>query len=155
MDGVVAIANDPNGSSEISVSTFTDGIKEIKASFKFNSTQARVARDYIEERLTAIENKSQPEHKRVLMTFTRLDFRNAKVGKKSGELVVIQSVSDKPLPLIYGSDLAEAHIKHTLNEADENICNKGFIVDAVTTMHGEKPAGYTVTNLHQVIDLPD
>jgi len=32
---------------------------------------------------------------------------------------------------------------------------KGFIVDVNVQLVGGKPAGYRVTNVHQVIDLPD
>jgi predicted helicase len=51
--------------------------------------------------------------------------------------------------------LAEQRIKHEVREADDNVYKKGFIVDVNVQLVGGKPAGYRVTNVHQVIDLPD
>jgi hypothetical protein len=80
---------------------------------------------------------------------------HAGVGKRSGERVVIDEISEKPLSLIYGSELAEQRIKHEIREADENVYKKGFVVDVNVRSVGGKPVAYAVTNIHQVIDLPE
>jgi hypothetical protein len=59
------------------------------------------------------------------------------------------------LPLVYASDLAEQRIKHEIAEAENNVFKKGFIVDVNVQTKGGRPVAYRVTNLHQVIDLPD
>jgi hypothetical protein len=51
--------------------------------------------------------------------------------------------------------MAEQRIKHEIREADENLFKKGFIVDVNVQTKGGRPVGYRVTNLHQVIDLPE
>ncbi len=46
-------------------------------------------------------------------------------------------------------------MKHEITEADENIFKKGFMVDVNVETKGGRPVAYRVTNLHQVIDLPE
>lgn len=89
------------------------------------------------------------------MVFSQSNVKNMMIGKRTGEKVVIESISDRDLPLVYASDLAEQQIKHEIREADDNVYKKGFVVDVNTEMRGDRPAAYFVTNLHQVIDLPD
>ncbi len=89
------------------------------------------------------------------MIFTRSDIGTAQVGKPSGERVKIEEISAKPLALIYASDLAEQRIKHEIREADDNVYEKGFVVDVNVRSSNGKPAAYAVTHVHQVIDLPD
>jgi len=76
-------------------------------------------------------------------------------GKPSGERIVIEDISDKPLALIYASEMAEDRIKHEIREADENVFKKGFVVDVNVRSIGGRPVAYAVTNVHQVIDLPN
>jgi hypothetical protein len=91
----------------------------------------------------------------MLMVFTRSDVNSVEVGRRSGERVKIESLLEKPLALMYGSKLAEERIKYEIREGDDNIYKKGFVVDVnVQTLNG-KPVAYSVTNLHQVISLPD
>lgn len=69
--------------------------------------------------------------------------------------VIIESISETDLPLIYASDLAEQRIKHEIRVADENVFKKGFVVDVNVETRNGNPIAYRVTNVHQVIDLPD
>ena len=89
------------------------------------------------------------------MYFTRSDIGDVKLGKRSGERVVIENISDRDLPLIYASNLSEQRIKHEIRDAEDNIYHKGFVVDVNVQTKGGKPAAYAVTNVHQVIDLPE
>jgi len=89
------------------------------------------------------------------MTFTRSDIRMSASGKRSGELVRISAISERSLPLVYASKIAEQEIKHEISEAEDNVYKKGFVVDVNVELRGDKPLAYRITNLHQVIDLPD
>lgn len=150
---VQAIANDPNGSSTLEAAVYEDGRREIKAAFKFTTKEAQEARRTIDARRKEIEAKSNTDYQRRLMVFTRSDIHNAKIGKRSGELVQIESISPDSLPLMYGSGLSEERIKHEIRDADENIYKKGFNVDVNVEMRAEKPVAYSVTHVHEVIDL--
>ena len=67
----------------------------------------------------------------------------------------IEKISEKEFPLIYASSLAEQKIKHEIRDADENVFKKGFVVDVNVELRAGRPVAYRVTNLHQVIDLPE
>jgi hypothetical protein len=154
-DTIQAIANDPKGSAIIEAAVFKDGKKEITAAFRFNSQQARAVRLEIESRRREMEKQEASDHDRVLMVFTRSDVNKADIGKRSGERVKIEEVSDKSLSLMYGSALAEDRIKHEIREADGNVYKKGFVVDVNVRRRDGKPVAYSVTNLYDVIDLPE
>jgi hypothetical protein len=154
--GVVqAIATDPNATSKIEAAIYEDKQKKILAAVRFDTSQARVAAKEIATHLIELEHKTASDHERVLMVFVQSNIKDAELGRRTGERVVIQSISDKDLPVIYASELAEQRIKHEIREADENVFKRGFVVDVNVEVRNERPVAYRVTNVHQVIDLPD
>lgn len=156
VDQVAAIANNPGSSISVAVVKLTDGDRTASASFKFDTEQSRQIRDRAIEHQQQIEHQSHSPHSRVLMVFTRSDVKNVPLGKKSGELVEIESIDPhRSLPLIYASDMAEERIKHEIREAEDNVFKKGFIVDVDVATRRGKNVGYSVLAFHQVIDLPD
>ena len=94
-------------------------------------------------------------HERVLMVFTRPDVANAKIGKPSGERVVISELHPKPLSIMYASELAEQRVKHEMQEAEDNIFKKGFVVDVIIKLVNDRPSVFAISHVHDVIDLPD
>lgn len=155
MGAVTAIATDPNGKATIQVVAFEDGKRKIKAAISFATPEARAAELGIEDHRRTLEKSRSADYERALMTFMQSNVKNAAMGKRTGERVIIEDVSSRDLPLIYASELAEQRIKHEVREADENVYKKGFIVDVNVQYSGDRPVGYRVTNVHQVIDLPD
>ncbi len=154
-DTVRSIAADPIASHRLQAAKFEDGKREIKAAFSFTTAEARTALQNIEDRRKALAKPEHNGHERVLMVFTRSDINDADVGKSSGERVKIEEVSNKSLSLMYGSEVAEARIKHEIREADDNVYKKGFVVDVMVKSRNAKPVAYSVTNVHDVLDLPD
>lgn len=155
MDAVEAIANDPEGAAQLESAVFEDGKKEVRAALKFTNKEAKIAQEQLRQHRAEIEHRETGDHERVLMVFSQSNIKSSEIGKKSGEKVIISSISDKELSLIYASDLAEQRIKHEIIEADDNVYKKGFVVDVnVETLRG-RPVAYRVTNLHEVIDLPE
>ena len=155
-DQVAAIASSPNSSLQVAAMEVVNGVQETRIAFQFDTGEARSIRDNVDEHRRDLERKSAADHPRVLMRFTRGDIGKAKIGKRSGELVRIESVGGwKSLPLIYASDLAEQRIKHEIAEAEENVFKKGFVVDVNVELSGGKAVAYRVTDLHQVIDVSD
>lgn len=150
---MLAIARDPNASSTLEAATFEDGVRKVRAEFTFTTQQARAAEKVIEHRQNELDKPLQDPHTRVLMVFTRSDVHAAAIGKPSGEKVLIEEISEKPLSLTYGSDLAERRLKHEIREADENVYKKGFIVDVQTKLSRGKAVAYAVTQVHDVIDI--
>lgn len=155
-DAAQSIASDPIGGHRLEVAHFEDGERKIRASFRFTASEARTALENIEDRKKLLNKPDTETHKRVLLVFTRSDVNDAKPGKRSGELVKIENISEKPMPLVYGSEIAEEQIKHEIRDADDNVYHKGFIVDVIVKVaNGGKPVAYSVTDLHQIIDIGD
>lgn len=155
INSVESIARDPDASSTLEASTFEDGKREVRASFKFNTNEARKIQKVIDAEFERLDEKSDIDHERVLMIFTRSDVGDAPVGKRSGERVLIQEVSEKPLAITYGSELAEQRIKHEIRESDENIYKKGFNVNVKVQRIGTRPVAYSIMHVHDIIELPE
>lgn len=150
-----AISRDPNASSTLQAAVFEDGERKITAAFKFDSKDAEKALLTIDSIKSDLDKIESADYSRVLMVFTRSDVHNVKIGSSSGERVVIEEISEKPLVLMYASNLAEERIKHEIREADDNVFKKGFEVDVNVKLTRGKPVAYSVTHVHQVFDLPD
>lgn len=154
-DATVAIATDPNASSTLEAVTFEDGKRLVRASFKFTTPEARDAQKTIDTAYRQLEKPDDADHKRVLMLFKRTDVGNAQVGKRSGEKVLIEEIHSRPLALMYASELAEERLKHEIRDTEDNVYKKGFVVDVNVRLVNGRPSVYAVTNVHEVIDLPD
>lgn len=152
---IQAVAHDKDGVLRLDRVTYEKGVLSTKLEASFTTSEARQAVHTLESQKLQIEKdrKSGVDHERVLMRFTRPDFADAKVGKRSGELVIVEDISDRPLGLIYGSDLVEARLKDETRDPD-SIFYKGFVVDVNVQSSGGRPVAYSVTHVHQVIDLP-
>jgi len=153
MGSVVAIANNPNGQGHIKAVAYEDGKREIRALVEFDTSTARQAVKEIEKHKEELDAINAADYKRVLLVFKRSDVGDAGVGVRSGERVIIESISDQDRPLIYASNLAEERIKDQMRNTKENIYHKGFVVDVNVETRGGKAIAYRVTNVHQIIDL--
>lgn len=152
---VAAIAATPNSQMEIAAIEIEDGERKVRAAIKFKTSEARQLQDRVETIRHQVENAPGVPASRVLMVFTRTDVGKPAVGKSTGERVKIETISDRRLSLIYGSDLAEERIKHEIRESEENVYKKGFLVDVHVETRNGKPVGYSVVHVHDVIELPD
>lgn len=152
---VVAIANDPDGTAQLDYVSHRDGVKQTETIFKFKTADAKTAIQELEFHQIELEAVDDINHARVSMFFERASRSIAKVGKRSGERVVIEVISKEPKSLIYASQLAEEQIKDELVNADENLFKKAFIVDVNTELRNGKPWAYRVTHLHQVIPFDE
>lgn len=150
-----AVAQDKDGKLTLQGFRYREGAfhKELEAAF--TTKEAREALKTIERQRGDLDVEGGADYSRVLMVFTRSDIGDAKIGKRSGERVRIDEISPKHLALMYGSELAEERIKHEIRETDENVFKKGFVFDVNVKLANGKPAAYSVTNLHEIIELPD
>lgn len=153
VDAVKSISSDPRASHRIEAAQFEDGERKVRAAFTFTAPDARTALENIEDRKKLIKQKEIETHERVLMIFTRTDIHDAKLNKKSGERVVIGSLSSEDKPVMYASEIAEQEIREHIREADENAYKRGFVVDIAMQKSGDSISAYAVTALHSVIDI--
>jgi hypothetical protein len=155
LKAVRSILKDPVASHRITATKFVDGKKQIGASFEFNAPEARAAEANIEMRQEQLAKPDTSLKERVLMRFTRTDVHDARLNKRSGELVVVDALSPKDKPVMFLSEMVEQEIRSAIRDADENVYKKGFVVDLVCQISGEKITAYAVRALHSVIDLAD
>ena len=92
-------------------------------------------------------------YERVLMQFKRSDLGDVYPGKLSGERVIVESISDKDLPLIYETEQAVTEIKGEIRKFDGNVFKKVFMVDLCVDTKNDKPYAYRVIKAHQIVDL--
>lgn len=152
---VTAIAKDPDARSTIQAAVFEDGEKKVRAAFTFSTPEARKAAEELEGHRRALEAPASTDYQRVLMAFFQSNIKDTDLGQRTGEWVLIEEISERPLPLIYASALAEQRIKDEIRESTTNLYKKGFVVDVNVQLRGGRQAAYRVVNVHQVIDLPD
>lgn len=150
-----SIASDPLASHKLAATVFEKDGPKVRVAFQFSAVEARTAQQNIEDRKRLLALPSAAPRQRVLMRYTRTDVHDATVNKRSGERVLISEISEKEMPVMYASEIAEQEIREYIREADENAYKRGFVVDVMVQMAGETMTAYAVTNLHQVIDLAD
>ncbi|ALJ08698.1 hypothetical protein [Brevundimonas sp. DS20] len=152
---VAAIASHPGSNLSVAAIEIKDGQKRVKAGFKFDTNQARDIQDRVAEHRRELDHIESSDHKRVLMVFTQTNTKWSPLGKRSGDLVTVDKISGRALPLVYASQMAEDRIKHEITVEPDNVYKKGFVVDLNVDYRAGKPIAYSVTHVHQVIDLPD
>lgn len=154
MQQVAAIAAVPGAKLELSAIITKDGKQEQTALKVVTSNEATTATENANEQRLEMEKTTDADHKRVLMRFTRTDTKRGKIGKKAVEHAVVESISSRPLAVIYASELAEQRIRHEIVER-ESVYWKGFVVDVNVESSRGRPVAYRVMHVHDVIDLPD
>jgi hypothetical protein len=150
-----AVSHDTGGTMQIESLKFEQGVWSKNLEISFSASEAREAERTLADQKKALDAVSHVDHERVLMTFERSRKSDTDLDKPTGELVVIEEVTEKPKALIYGSELIEKKIKHEIREADDNIYKKGFVVDANARLKDGRVVAYVVTDVHQVVDFPD
>lgn len=150
---ITAVATDPNGSAKLETVVFKEDGERRELIMSFTSQEARTAVRTIEDQRRTLDSKEGVDEPRALMLFERPAKSVSGVGKRTGEAAVIEKVSTKPLPVIYASEMAERSIKQAFQ--DENVFKLGFVVDVNVERRNGRPVAYRVTNLHQILDLPD
>jgi hypothetical protein len=71
-----------------------------------------------------------------------------------GELSLrFRDISEKGMPVMYASEIAEQEIREQIRDADENVYKRGFVVDVSAQKSGERIIAYAVTDFHSVIEL--
>lgn len=148
------VAKDKSASATLESATFIDGRRKIFIQYTFNNKDATAAQKNIElfkHDLTVKEEIAL--YRRVLMTFTQSSTSNAKILKKSADKVLIEDIFPMPLSLIYATGIVEKRLKHEIRNSDDNIYKKGYVVDVMVKTQNGKPIAYSVTDIHQVIDI--
>lgn len=148
-----AIARDPNGSARLEAAVFEDGERQVRAAFKFTSSEARTAEYEIAEHRQELEAKTDENQERVLLQFVRPSVEAGKPGKKGGERGVIESIAKRALPVLYASTLAEERMLHEKMQLEGNVFRALFDVSVNVELSTKgRPVAYRITAVHTVIE---
>lgn len=148
---VAAVAKDRNGKLDIKARYVkSNGAgEEVRSEFSITSEEARTIRQNIQSEQIERRLPSQDDYKQVVMSLHQASLDEAKAGKAAGEKGVIESISDRPLKLVYASELAGQRIKSELRQ-DDNPLKKAFTVDVNVELFKGKPHAYRITHVHSV-----
>ncbi len=90
-----------------------------------------------------------------MMRFVRPSIEKVSSHKRTGERALIESIHQKPLAVLYASDMARERIQHELKASEINTFNLLFDVDVNVEISRGKPTAYRIVDLHDVTDAPD
>ena len=102
-----------------------------------------------------IEQSKSVAYPRVLMRLHQSSVEDLRVGKRTSEKGIVESIDMTPRTLIYVSDLAGQRIKEEIMKPDGNPFQKGFVIDLDVETVGGKPRAYRVIEVYDIIDLDD
>lgn len=155
MGQVAAIAKDPNGSIAISSLEVDKTEKRTRVSMKFNTHESRKIEQEASNHKKEIEAKAYEVISNSLMVFWQSNVKDGGVGKRTGEKVMVEDVSSKPLAVVYDSDLAEDRIKHETKDGDRNLYKLGFYINGRVERLSGRPVAIRVSDVIDIIELPD
>lgn len=102
-----------------------------------------------------LEQAKSVPYPRVLMRLHQSSVENLRIGKRTSEKGIVESIDATPRPLIYASDLAGQRIKDEISKADGNPFQKGFVIDLDVETVGGRPRVYRVVEVYDIIDLDE
>lgn len=142
----------------------TDGRLKVEARYKngrvlqeliIEKEDAVVIEANVVEQRREIEMSKSVPYPRVLMRLHQSSVEDLRVGKRTSEKGIVESIDLIPRTLIYASDLAGQRIKEEIVKPDGNPYQKGFVIDLDVETVGGKPRVYRVIDVHDIIDLDD
>ena len=106
---------------------------------------ALLAQDYL-------DYKGEFDCKKVLMYLYQTNIDDPKASGKTADKAVIKTVSDRPLPVNFASELDQQKIRSILDDPKENPFKMGFVVDVIVeTDRNGIPTFYRVFNVSEII----
>lgn len=154
-DVIIALAKVKNGSLEFKQTEYIDGKPITETALKLTSQEAKQAIKTIEHQKDELDKETHVDYEKVLMVFERPSSTHKNIGASTGERVIIEEISSKSKALIYASDLAEDKIKSEILNSNDNIFKLGFICDVNVKTRSGRIVCYSITEIHNIIDLPD
>jgi len=99
-----------------------------------------------------LDYKGEADHKNVLMYFQRTSTEEAKADGRTDDKAIIKSISEKPLPVHFASQLDQARINDLKSDPHSNPFKAAYRVDVnVETDRKGLPRFYRVVHLHEIL----
>lgn len=100
----------------------------------------------------ALEYRGDADHKEVLMYFHQTNLDDAKAKGVTGDKAVVASISDKPLPVHFISDLDRDRVRDLKDDEGTNPLKLELRVDVnVEKNRNDVPRFYRVLHVHEII----
>ncbi len=153
---VGTIAADSNASGILESAKYQDGVREITATLRFSSEEAREAQRQLSEHRKELENRTGATHRRVTLRFVRPSVELSKPGARGGERGIIELIHPRALPVFYASDLAEQRMRYDLSQLSGNVFRALFDVDVNVELNARgRPQAFRVVAVHTVTEEAD
>jgi len=152
------VAKNKNGNLGIKVIEYEDGPDNAKIylNIQFSSEEAYAAKKGALIAQKALEYKGEADHRSVLMYFYQTNTDEPKVTGRTGQKAIINSISKKPLPVYFVSEMDRQKIVYTFSDPKLNPFKSSIIVDVnVETDRNEIPRFYRIVHVHEIIPGDD
>ena len=129
---------------------------EEPASYEFDEKDLAGAFANMGRKLETGDDAVSPTHlvmKNVVLYWAQTNWSEAKSSRRTGDRAIAQKITDKPLPVYFTS--RESTIKYKMTGGDFNPSKRAYMVDLDVQYVGDKPAAYTIMELHDIIDIED
>ena len=143
--------------SKLSIKTATyhekTNDREIHASYEFNESDLAHAFTNIGKELGE-EDSAPSTHKvtkNVALYWAQTNWVETKTKGRTGDRGIIESLSEKPLPVFFVSE--DSLVKHQMTGGHENPSKVAFIVDVSVEYAKGQAVAYTVMELHDTVPL--
>jgi len=135
-------------------STKTKATKKTNLTITFGSEESIEIRRGAMIAKQALEYRGSAQHENVLMYYYQTNTDEPKSEGRTGDKVVISSVSEQPLPVHFLSEIDKARIQASWDDPAFNPFKASYRVDVnVEQDRNSKPRYYRVVRLHEI--LPD
>lgn len=151
------VANDKNGRGSLSLyRRVADGTLESEEILHYDTRDARAGIEHIEEAERLLARPERETVSQVMMVFHQINRNIGPLDKRSGDKVVVSAIDPKPKAVVYLSESVQQSVKREINESEENVMKKGYIVDVdVQRLPSGGVAAYILTNIHDSFELPE
>lgn len=156
-DFLSVVAKNKGGALGLGVAEYSALGSEAKrhVEFRFHSDDALTARRGALVAQRVLEERSDADHKDVLLYFYQTNTDDPRSDGRTGERAIIPSIGAKDLPVYFISDLDQDRIKSYKNDPTKNPFRASYRVDVnVEADRNKIPRFYRVLRLHEIID-PD
>lgn len=155
MSDIMAVAaNNPGGSFKLAAKVAAedaDGAK-IALQVTISSDEAAEAQRGALIAQKLLDYRGEADHPNVLLYFQRTSTGSPKSGGRTDDKALINSISPKPLPVHFASQLDQARINDMKADPNQNPFKSAFRVDVnVETDRNRTPKFYRVLHIHEVI----
>lgn len=129
-----------------------EGSDKVMLEILFSDEKCREAEKGASRALELLDQRERADKEKVLMYFYQTNIDDPKSAGKTGDMALIQSVSQEPLSVYILSEMDQQRIRYVLDDRAHNPLYTGFVVDVnIENDRRGIPKIYRVLRVHDVI----